>query len=356
MKEILMRLGLKLSLAAAACGALASLPTLAWAQAVQEPIPVEVVVTSDDAASTDDQVAADQPVEAPASADATASRLLLQLADQRVPQILVGPQQQQLRIVRQFGQMPARIVAHPASAAWVHDGLQWMVLPAEPPRLHGVRVLNLLAGDDANGAYAYLVDDLSEPQATDDGIVAQWEPGEYMIGVSLSEIDSDLLRQHLGIDDGVGLVVDEVFEDSPAQAAGITVGDIILKVGETDVKTAQELVDAVQSYSADSSTALSLELIQAGQRKTIEVTPTTRQEVLGYDLEVQPEVNSLVWEALLMPQGEQQQQFDQIMVVPHIAQWHPQQNDLAASIQNLSEQVSRLQEAIDRLEQRLDDE
>jgi hypothetical protein len=287
-----------------------------------------------------------------ASETATA-RLLLQLAGEE------GAQERNTQLMTRYWDVLR--LAPPAQAYWFSHPtatppMQVMVIgTADPRHPQVVRVIPRVAA--GGGAVAAYFDAATGEEITGEDLSSQqqWEPGQYMIGVSLSVIDSEILRRHLSIDEGVGLVVDEVFENSPAQAAGVQVGDILLKVGDTALKSPQDLVAAVQTFSTDSGDALSIEIIQAGERKTLEITPTTRQELLGYDL-VQPVENPIVWQALVRPGGEDVS-YSQLLMAPQVAWAQVQQpDDLSASIQSLSEQVARLQEAIDRLEQRLGDE
>lgn len=305
--------------------------------------------------------------------EGVASRLILQLAEE-------GAAESEVRVTETREAIPARVrflqqldpqadyltLTPPAHAYWFYRGMQMPPMNAAPMQvlmLHHensgqpviVRMQPQLVGGEGGAAsfvYTVTAEDGSEAEAT-----ASYEPGEYMIGVSLSAIDSEVLRKHLSIEEGVGLIVDEVFENSPAQTAGLEVGDILLKVGETTLTSPEALVESVQAYSADSGESLTLEVIQAGERKTLAVTPTTRQELLGYDVEVVSAQSESVWRTLALP-GNQAGTFNQLMVAPPIAwaQAQPSDNGLAQSIQSLAEQVARLQEAIDRLESKLGEE
>lgn len=360
-----MRAGLNRVSLFGACIAL--IASTAWAQTEDAAVQYEVVVFDDSPAETAPVEVAEEVAEVEIVAQAvtepiavegeegasprdTTARFLLQFADQSIPHVLVT----QPRQVSEFQYFQHRLPAHAVIAV---DPQSTLLMRTPYPHLP--QVLRIVQSTDGaeGGAFALYYDPATGEQITGEDLsnTTDWEPGEYMIGVSLSVIDSDLLRQHLGIDAEIGLVVDEVFEDSPAQSAGLAVGDILLKAGGTDLKTPQDLVDAVQAFSTDSGDAIAIELIQSGERKTIEVTPTTRQELLGYDL-VQPETNLIAWSALL--DANANAQFNHLLIAPQSGMWFPQQqpDGLTTSIQSLTEQVQRLQESIDRLEQRLDDE
>lgn len=59
---------------------------------------------------------------------------------------------------------------------------------------------------------------------------------------------SDALRSKFGAEPGVGVLVNEVIDDSPAQHAGIAAGDLILSVDGTTVTSARELRRAIAGH------------------------------------------------------------------------------------------------------------
>lgn len=96
--------------------------------------------------------------------------------------------------------------------------------------------------------------------------------GKYWIGVSVSEVP-EALREHLDLQDGVGVVASEIVEKGPAQTAGISKHDILLKAGEIPLKSAKSLIDAVNRAEKND---LSVEIIHKGQKKTVAVKPAER--------------------------------------------------------------------------------
>lgn len=67
-----------------------------------------------------------------------------------------------------------------------------------------------------------------------------------------------------------GAQVQNVRTDSPAAAAGILEGDVIVKVGDRTVGNADELIVAVQSHNVGD--VVPVELVRAGRSFTVEVT------------------------------------------------------------------------------------
>ena len=89
--------------------------------------------------------------------------------------------------------------------------------------------------------------------------------GTYL-GVSTSAVPA-ALRQHLGLSEGVGLVVDFVEPEGPAQAAGLKQYDILTKFDDQILVNAQQLAVLVRSRKADDQVKLTL--IRGGKEQTL---------------------------------------------------------------------------------------
>ncbi len=100
--------------------------------------------------------------------------------------------------------------------------------------------------------------------------------GEFMIGVGCSPIPESLAAQ-LILDNGLGLLVESVNEDSPASAAGLQKHDILMYADDTGLKTTADLMAAVERAGTDNK-PLSLTLVRAGKEMTVEATPAKRPE------------------------------------------------------------------------------
>jgi membrane-associated protease RseP (regulator of RpoE activity) len=72
------------------------------------------------------------------------------------------------------------------------------------------------------------------------------ENGKFWIGVECREAQPDL-RAQLGLDDGQGLVVVHVAEESPAAKAGIKQHDVVVSAGDAKLGRPQDLVKAVEA-------------------------------------------------------------------------------------------------------------
>jgi hypothetical protein len=97
------------------------------------------------------------------------------------------------------------------------------------------------------------------------------------IGVLCRPVD-EVLRVHLNIDQGVGLVVERVVPDSPASRAGLKTHDILMQVNDQDLDSLQVLIDA--TAKADQH-GITLRRIRGGERDLVTVIPEPRPETVG---------------------------------------------------------------------------
>ncbi|HET6879845.1 MAG TPA: PDZ domain-containing protein, partial [Pirellulales bacterium] len=97
------------------------------------------------------------------------------------------------------------------------------------------------------------------------------------LGADVSQVD-DILRSHLGLDEGKGLVVRSVADDGPAAKAGIQKNDVLVTAAEQEI-TGLDAFRKMLETSPDRPLAIGL--IRAGKKQSVEVTPraATRVEI-----------------------------------------------------------------------------
>lgn len=177
---------------------------------------------------------------------------------------------------------------------------------------------------------------------------------KHLIGIALAEIP-DSLRAHVTLPDGVGVLVGSVIPDGPAAQAGLQPHDILLKVGDQEIKSIpemQKLIDAIETQP------VVLTYIRKGEPKTVEVTPVKRDELkMEQGLSQDPN-----WTDLLL-NGSTGQHPQMLIGGPGMPgtpmMWplpasvpSPQVDALTESIRQLTEQIERLQKSVNRLEKR----
>ena len=101
----------------------------------------------------------------------------------------------------------------------------------------------------------------------------------YMIGV-FSEPVPEMLRSQLDLDEGVGLMVKGVQDDSPAALAGIKKFDVLLYADDQVLTGVKDLTDVVTETGADEQ-AFTLTLMRGGKEIPVEVTAVEREATAG---------------------------------------------------------------------------
>lgn len=95
-----------------------------------------------------------------------------------------------------------------------------------------------------------------------------WEKRKY-IGVYLQPLTKELL-DYFAVKEESGLLVNRLTKDSPAEKAGLKVGDVIVRVDGKKVKTTGEVSQLLQDKKKDDK--VKIELIRNKKSMTLEVT------------------------------------------------------------------------------------
>ena len=75
--------------------------------------------------------------------------------------------------------------------------------------------------------------------------------GSYgYLGVETTSLTPEL-REHFGVPSELGVMIGRVEEGSPAEAAGLKVGDVVTRVGDGDVTSGGRLRRLVRGYEKD---------------------------------------------------------------------------------------------------------
>ncbi len=99
----------------------------------------------------------------------------------------------------------------------------------------------------------------------------------YYIGLGAVPVDPSL-RAHVDLPEGAGLLVQEVFEGSPAQEAGFRQFDIVVSAAGQEIGNVSDLVDVVDAHGGESPRSFDLDVIRHGKAMSLTVTPAFRPE------------------------------------------------------------------------------
>jgi S1-C subfamily serine protease len=138
--------------------------------------------------------------------------------------------------------------------------------------------------------------------------------------------------------DLAGAVVTEVLPDSPAERAGLAVGDVILAVGSETIGAGAELADVIAGYEPGDSVVLEIEGAD-GEGREVEVTLYEHPEhagraYLGVRYTSQPEMRRFEWrvpplteeelpEPVPMPFPFPRGEMEEGLVILHVAEDSP---------------------------------
>ncbi|HET8775763.1 MAG TPA: PDZ domain-containing protein [Thermoanaerobaculia bacterium] len=109
--------------------------------------------------------------------------------------------------------------------------------------------------------------------------------GRTYIGVSLVNLSPEL-RDHFGAPKDAGVLVESVQDDSPADKAGIKVGDIVLSADGDDVKSSADLRTALREKKDGDS--VRIEVLRGRSRQTLVATVKERETPRVFQLDELP--------------------------------------------------------------------
>ena len=102
----------------------------------------------------------------------------------------------------------------------------------------------------------------------------------YWLGIQGQPLDSPVLRTHLQLADDVGVVVENVMKDSPAEKAGLRNHDVLINVNGEQITDMTVLQHAV---AASNGKPIEVKLIRLAKEMSIEITPEERPANLQVD-------------------------------------------------------------------------
>lgn len=107
-----------------------------------------------------------------------------------------------------------------------------------------------------------------------------WETRKY-IGVYLEELNREL-SEHFGVEEGRGLIVSKVSKDSPAEKAGLKVGDVIVKADGGRVEAISDLSELIKDKKKGEKIKIEFLRNKRRMKLDIEVEEQERGGFWGY--------------------------------------------------------------------------
>lgn len=113
-----------------------------------------------------------------------------------------------------------------------------------------------------------------QDQPQDTAETFAWSTGPSHLGVLVMGMTPEL-RQHLGAPADRGVLIAKIEPRSPAERAGLQVGDVIVRVGTQRVRTGD---DVIQALSAQSAGRVRLTVIRQGREVRIDAMLPGREQ------------------------------------------------------------------------------
>jgi hypothetical protein len=107
----------------------------------------------------------------------------------------------------------------------------------------------------------------------------------FWLGIQGQPLDSGVLRTHLQLADDVGVVVENVMKDSPAEKAGLRQHDVLIAVNGEQITEMPVLQKAV---AASEGQAIELKLIRLAKEMSIKITPERLPAHLAEEMQAAP--------------------------------------------------------------------
>lgn len=126
--------------------------------------------------------------------------------------------------------------------------------------------------------------------------------GRGFLGVQLTDLTPEL-RKHFGVGEENGVLVGHVEEGSPADKAGVEVGDILVRVDEQPIEGSWDVSRAVRPKK-DGET-VSLEIVRDGRAQQLTATLAERER---REVDMAP----LIWKT----EGKPGEEFEMELVAP----------------------------------------
>ncbi|NOG53852.1 MAG: PDZ domain-containing protein [Planctomycetes bacterium] len=184
----------------------------------------------------------------------------------------VGSDQDVHAILKKLGHGDVDLMVGPSKKLHVQKNVQ----VAKPMVMHKSKTLTLRGTGDGQMKVVSpgVIGTKGEPQERlmlkhlgQDQVQGMMAPPKAMLGVVLGPV-ADVLHDYLQLDEGTGVSVTQVLENTPAQKAGLQEGDIIVAItvgGKKDWKTVNEESFRGAIAKSEPGTVIAMKYLRAGK-------------------------------------------------------------------------------------------
>jgi membrane-associated protease RseP (regulator of RpoE activity) len=178
--------------------------------------------------------------------------------------------------------------------------------------------------------------------------------GRGFLGLELVEITPEL-RRHFGVAGEAGVLVGQVASDSPAERAGVRVGDVLTHVDGEEVGSAFGVLRKVRPLTEGQ--VVGLEVVRDGRVETVSATVTERElprlEAGALMRRLGEEGESFTWE--LDPE-ELSKRMEKVTEYFSSPEWKAHVRELESTSRTLEERLAGLEEELRAREQKLQED
>jgi C-terminal processing protease CtpA/Prc len=177
--------------------------------------------------------------------------------------------------------------------------------------------------------------------------------GRGRMGVQLHELDEDL-APYFKTKEGEGVLVLKVFEDSPAEAAGIKAGDVIVKIGDEEIEEIDDVFEAINEVN--------VEVEEDGEESEVEVEVTVDMNVtvtvlrngktMKFDVELEDDF-AMRKEFIIKGPHMKEMKHLEMMKEPMIKKYKIQgmeQEKVEAKLEALEKELEKLQKKLEEID------
>lgn len=131
-------------------------------------------------------------------------------------------------------------------------------------------IIGMTAGSPSEGAFAIPINTVRQIAAE---LIERGKVTRGWLGVSIQDIDPSIAEK-LGLDKPMGVLINRVFDNTPAAEFGLQRGDVITAINAETIKGVNHLRAAIAMYKP--MTTVLISILRDGQTQDIEVTLSER--------------------------------------------------------------------------------